>query len=182
MTFAGHAGAELVAEVTVKKESSEAMRDRPVHGREGVLAGGAGAPARQFGDEFLQHAKGLGCLGVDVGIAFEVGEFGPEHETKIHGLVEGEGDVGAPDLFELLRDRARAGRGLFEAVGQELEAAGNESGDDGSFVFEVMIGGLVAHAGAAGDFAHGQAGEAGLGDQLFTRIEDAHLQIQGHTI
>ncbi len=178
MAVARGARAELVAEVAVEQEGGKAVREGPVQGSEGVLAGRAGAAAGLLGDQPLEHAKGRGGLGVNIGVTFEVGEFGAEHETEVDGLIESESDVSATGALEPLGYIAGDRGGLLEAFGEEAEATGDESGDDGGLIREVVIRSLVADAGAAGDFAQRQAAEAGLGDQLLACVEYAGLQIR----
>ena len=123
-------------------------------------------------------AERLLGLAVGRGEFLHLDELGPEHDSKMRGERAGEGDVGdAAALEQLAHVLGRRRLRGVHATAELAEALLADRGEDGRAIFEVMVGRLVADAGAARDLAHAEGAEPLLIDERDARVQNARAQV-----
>ena len=96
---------------------------------------------------------------------------GGEHQPVERGIGDAVGDIGAAD-----REEARPGAGdpverRAHALGQRLEAAGGDGGEEVALFGKMLVGRVVAHPGAPRHFAQREGPVLRLGDQRQRRLD-----------
>ena len=140
-------------------ERREPVHERPC--REAVRA----VVARLGRGARAQHISGSVHRGGELGVVASE-QVGPEHHLEPPGLGGGEPHIGHAGLDEVVP-------GGLEGGGEPVEPVGRDGGEEALAVAEVMGGGGVGDADAAGQVAQAEPGDTLLLDRGDRRLDQA---------